>query len=44
MVRLPARRMDGEPYDVAPGQLFVQFMCLPSVNAMRQFDAVCKTA
>ena len=29
MVRLPARRTNGEPYDVASGQLFVQFMCLP---------------
>ena len=29
MVRLPALPINGEPYDVASGQLFVQFMCLP---------------
>ena len=44
MVRLPALLINGEPYDVASGQPFVQFMWLPGVYALRQFDAVCKTA
>ena len=29
MVRLPALPINGAPYDVASGQRFVQFMCLP---------------
>ena len=44
MVRLPALRRRREPYEAAIGRLSVHFMCLPSVYALRQFDAVCKTA